>query len=164
MSKRLYRNIQVFLSLITLFVFGASLYFQYHEGMEPCPLCLMQRFCVFLLLFLTFTGVRLGTIQRARLISLAQMLIAMAGIYFSARQLWLQSLPPESTPACLPSLEVLVKYFPWKDVLHALFWGAGDCAEISWQWLGLSMPAWVLLYFMLMFFVSFVLYWRLGRQ
>ncbi|KTD14246.1 disulfide bond formation protein B [Legionella israelensis] len=161
MTKRVYRNIEVLLSLITLFVLGASFYFQYYKNMEPCPLCLMQRLCVFLLLFLTFVGVRLGTIKRAKLISLLKMIVSVAGIYFSGRQLWLQSLPPESTPACMPTLDVLFKYFPWQDVIRALFWGAGDCAEVSWQWLGLSMPAWTLLYFIFMLSVSILLYWRL---
>ncbi len=54
MSKRTYRQIQGLLLLITVFVLFASFYFQYVLGLEPCPLCLMQRICVFLLMALFF--------------------------------------------------------------------------------------------------------------
>lgn len=157
MTKFSYRNVQVFLSLITLLVFSASLYFQYGLGLSPCPLCLMQRLCVFILLFFCLMGVRLSTLKRARAVSFAQLFFALAGLYFSARQLWLQTLPPESAPACVPGLDVLIKYFPWQDVAHALFWGSGDCAEQSWSLLGLSMPAWALFYFLFMAMAGFLL-------
>lgn len=161
-SKRSYRNIQVLLAFITLFVLMASFYFQYVLDMQPCPLCIMQRVMVLILLFLTLVGVRLGTVARAKLIAIAQMLFSIGGLYFSGRQLWLQSQPPEAAPACLPGLDILMKYFPIQDVIHALIWGAADCAEVSWQWLGVSMPGWSLLYFLSMLFGSGFIYWRLS--
>ena len=71
-------------------------------------------------------GVALFTSTRAKKIVFGQLLFAAAGIYFAARQLLLQSLPEDAVPSCLPGLDVLVKYFPWTDILHALFWGAGE--------------------------------------
>lgn len=53
----------------------------------------------------------------------------------------------------------MVKYFPLKDVMHALFWGSGDCAEVNWQWLGLSMPAWSALYFLFIIIGSMIIYY-----
>lgn len=82
-----------------------------------------------------------------RRVLIFQLLIGIAGIYFSGRQLWLQTLPADQLPACLPGMSVLLQYFPWKDILQAMFLGAADCGEITWQWLGLSMPAWSALYF-----------------
>jgi len=163
MSKYLYRNIEVVLCFLTLFILAASFYFQYVRDMQPCPLCIMQRLCVFGLLLCSLFAIRLGTVKRARIISTGQIFFALSGIYFSGRQLWLQSLPADSAPACMPGIDVLIKYFPWQDILHALFWGAGDCAEVSWQWLGLSMPAWTFLYFFLMLTASIGLLWRLGK-
>jgi disulfide bond formation protein DsbB len=148
MTKIQYKKCQHLLVLVTFFVLFASFYFQYAQGMQPCPLCLMQRLCVFLLL--ASMGIALGTQKKAHWFSFFQLLIAGAGLFFASRQLWLQSLPPESAPACMPGLDVLIQYFPWQTVARALLWGTGDCAESTWSMLGLSMPAWSALYFLSM--------------
>ncbi len=158
MTKFAYRKIQSFLAIITLFVLFASFYFQYVLGLQPCPLCLMQRICVFLLLGIM--GLSLGTLKKAHFVSLLQIIVACAGLYFSLRHLWLQSLPAGQAPACMPGLDVLIRYFPWQTVVHALFWGAGDCAESNWSFMGISMPGWTALYFLFMAITGLILYFR----
>ena len=158
MTKLAYRKIQYVLFLITLFVLLASFYFQYIVGLQPCPLCLMQRVCVFLLV--AVMGLSLGTVKKAHFVSLLQVFISCAGLFFSLRHLWLQSLPEGSAPACMPGLDVLIRYFPWQAVVHALFWGAGDCAEKVWSLYGISMPGWSALYFMLMALTGLLLFFR----
>jgi disulfide bond formation protein DsbB len=156
MNKLTYKKIQLLLAIITLGVLFASFYFQYFKGLNPCPLCIMQRICIFLLLVLF--GLSLGTLKKAHIISVVQVLISSAGLFFASRQLWLQSLPAESAPACMPGLDVLMRYFPWQTVVHALLWGSGDCAEVSWSVWGISMPGWAALYFLLMAFAGAFLY------
>lgn len=158
MTKFAYRKIQSFLAMITLLVLLASFYFQYAVGLQPCPLCLMQRICVFLLLGIM--GLSLSTMKKAHFVSLLQVLVACAGLYFSLRHLWLQSLPPDQAPACMPGLDVLIRYFPWQTIAHALFWGAGDCAESNWSFLGISMPGWTAIYFLFMAITGLILYFR----
>ncbi|MBA2648268.1 MAG: disulfide bond formation protein B [Legionella sp.] len=155
MTKSTYKMIQLLLSLVTLFVLLSSLYYQYIEKMNPCPLCLMQRLCVILLLFIFFMG--LITYKRIKLLSILQILMSCAGLYFSIRHLWLQSLPIGEAPACMPGLDTLIRYFPWQTVAHALFWGASDCAEETSKILGMTMPAWATLYFFGMLVVGFIL-------
>lgn len=164
MTKRLYRFSQIVLSFVTLGVVASSFYFQYVEDMEPCPLCLMQRLCACLLLFLCLVGIGLKSMRWARVVSMIQISASSLGMYFSGRQLWLQSLPEEQIPACMPGLEVMMEYFPWQDILHALFLGAGNCAEVDWQWLGLSMAAWSGLHFLGMFLASVILFLLLSKS
>jgi len=164
MTKRHYRNIQSLLLLFTLLVLVASFYFQYFKGLQPCPLCLMQRFCIFMLLMFGLMGLNLTSMKRGRIVSFLQSFFAVAGLFFAGRQLWLQSLPADQTPACMPGLDVLIHYFPWQDVVRALVWGAGDCAEVNWQWLGLSMPAWAACYFVIMLIASVFVFCSLGRS
>ena len=90
-----------------------------------------------------------------------QGLFAFAGLCFALRQLWIQALPADQVPACLPGLDVLMKYYPLRDVLSTLFWGTGDCAEGSWHLLGLSMPAWAAFYFLTMILMSGILFFLL---
>ena len=158
MTKFAYRKFQSFLALITLFVLMSSFYFQYIMGLQPCPLCLMQRICVFMLLGIM--GLSLGTLKKAHFVSFLQIIVACAGLFFSLRQLWLQSLPAGQAPACMPGLDILIRYFPWQTVAKALFWGSGDCAETTWSMMGISMPGWAALYFLFMAVTGLFLFLR----
>lgn len=153
-------KIQCFLALTTLGVLFASLYFQYVVGLQPCPLCLMQRFCVFLLLLLCFLGIMRISERKGHIVNLLQIIVSFAGLYFSLRQLWLWTLPAGKAPACMPGLDILIHYFPWQAVARALFWGAGDCAESTWSMLGIPMPGWSALYFLFMGVLGIFLYRR----
>jgi hypothetical protein len=71
---------------------------------------------------------------------------ALAAIGVALRQLYIQSLPPDSVPACGASLDFMLKVFPLTDVLLTkVLTGSGECAKIDWRFLGLAMPAWVLI-------------------
>lgn len=158
MKKMTYNRIQTFNAALTLFVLFASFYFQYVVGLNPCPLCMMQRICVFLLLGVM--GISFQTLKRAHIISLLQFFISCAGLFFALRQLWLQSLPASQAPACMPGLDVLIRYFPWQTVVKTLFWGSGDCAEVSWRMFGISMPGWCAIYFLFMAIMGIFLFWH----
>lgn len=145
---------RLLLSLITLFMLGASYYFQYVVGLQPCPLCLMQRICLFILAALTLLNL---IANKKQLLTILQLMVSCFGLYFSLRQVWLQSLPEGLAPSCMPSLDVLIQYFSWQTVAQALFWGSGDCAEVTWHFLGISMPGWGSVYFLLMALASVML-------
>jgi disulfide bond formation protein DsbB len=70
---------------------------------------------------------------------------AFAGSIVAARHVWLQNLPLDQIPDCGPGLEYLFDVFPAWEALRMVFRGSGECAEIDWTLLGLSMPGWVLL-------------------
>jgi len=77
-------------------------------------------------------------------------LVASAfGSWVAGRQLWLQGLPEDQVPLCGPPLEYILEVFPFFDVINALFMGDGNCAEITWQFLGLSMAGWSFIFFVL---------------
>lgn len=153
MNKRTYRVFQIMLTWLTLVVVAGSFYFQYVRGFEPCPLCLMQRLSACILLFLCLAGLSVKSAARAKHVAFLQMAFAMAGLFFALRQLWLQSMPP-STVTCLPGFDMLVRLFPWRELMHVFLWGSNGCAEATWFGLGLSMAAWSALYFALMMLVG----------
>jgi disulfide bond formation protein DsbB len=70
---------------------------------------------------------------------------ALATIGVAARQLWIQSQPPGTVAACGASLDFMLKVFPLTDVLVKVLTGSGECAKVEWRFLGLAMPAWVLI-------------------
>ncbi|MEL7535528.1 MAG: disulfide bond formation protein B [Pseudomonadota bacterium] len=123
-----------------------ALYAQHGLGLEPCPLCVFQRIgviatgVVFLIAALhnPAGGGRIGY-------ALALLLTGGATAAVAGRHVWLQNLPPDQVPACGASLEFLLDTAPFFDVLQQVFTGSGECAAISWSFLGLSMPTWVLI-------------------
>lgn len=152
------------LSLIGLItcvaLIASAFYMQYVMGLDPCPLCMMQRIVIYTLgaLFLLATLHRPGLIGQ-RIYATLIALVSCAGIGFASRQLWLQSLPPEEVPACGPSLEYMLDVLPWKDVINAMMYGTGDCAEVAWTFLSLSIPGWTLIAF-IGFAVLGLMQWR----
>jgi disulfide bond formation protein DsbB len=148
MHNQTYKFTQWFLLSLTVLVLGASFYFEYILEMQPCPLCMMQRICVVGLLIVGLLA--LWHKRRPQNFVVMQIVLSMGGIFFSSRQLWLQAYPPPMGTTCMPGLDAMMRYLPWQDILHALVWGTGECGEVSWQWLGLSMPGWSLIYFLIM--------------
>ena len=115
-------------------------------GFEPCPLCMFQRVgvvvlgAVFLLAALHDpTGAR-----GARAYGVAILLAAAFPAYVAGRHVYIQGLPPGSVPSCGASLDYMVDVFPLMTVIQKVLTGAGECQKIDWAFLGLSMPAWVL--------------------
>ncbi|MGB5324188.1 MAG: disulfide bond formation protein B [Pseudomonadales bacterium] len=127
---------------------GFGYYLQYVEGLEPCPLCITQRFFLFLCGALgLIAALHRPSLAAARIYGIAGVLVAAAGSFFSGRQLYLQSLPEEQVPACGPSLDFILETFPLSEALTILLRGDGNCAEVSWTFLGLSIPGWTLVAF-----------------
>lgn len=145
------------LTWLSLLVLGSSFYLEYSVGLKPCPLCLMQRYLVVLICVTSLLASRWMHKSAVKPVLGLQLFLALAGLYFAGRQLWLESLPADQTPACMPSLDVLIHYFPWKDVLKALFLGSGDCGKVEWSLLGLSLAAWSLIYFVVIFITTLFL-------
>src|SRR3989338_192290 len=113
MTKRSYRYLHILMVLMTAIMLLSSYYFEFIGHLQPCPLCLMQRYCVWGLFFAGLISLGVNTYRRAGWANGLQLFFSLAGSYFASRQLWLQSLPPDQTPSCLPDLSVLLRYFPW---------------------------------------------------
>ena len=134
--------------LISVLLIVYVLYTQYVLGLEPCPLCILQRVAV-IALGLSFLLLALRPPQRKQskfFASLLLMMISSAGVGIAARHVWIQNLPPDKVPGCGPGLDFMMANFPLSEVLEMVFSGSGECAEISWSFAYLSMPAWALIW------------------
>jgi disulfide bond formation protein DsbB len=141
------KRLQWGLFVLALTISLASLYFEFIVGLLPCPLCIMQRLAAFLLtIFLLLKLLVTKDVIRKVMAGLS-MFSAFLGTFFAVRQVYLQSLPENEVPACGPSLDMLIQYFPMQDILRALFYGTGDCAKVDWTFLGGSMAFWSMLAF-----------------
>lgn len=145
------------LFLVIASLLGFAFYLEHYQGLAPCALCELQR--VFFgglgLFFLLGTLLSQKRILQILLNALLA-LVALFGMLFAARQVWLQHLPPQAfTGTCEGSLSYLLAVMPWKDALLTIFIGGPECAKVTWQFLGLSIAGWSLLWFIAFFLLAF---------
>jgi protein dithiol:quinone oxidoreductase len=132
--------------LVCLGLLGYAWYAQAQLGLDPCPLCIFQRVgiaacgALFLLAALQNPGNR-GARVYAALLVLAGLICA--GV--SARHVWIQHQPEGTVQACGASLNYMLEVFPLTDVIRKVLTGSGECARVTWSFLGLAMPGWVLI-------------------
>lgn len=148
-----------FLACVSLLGMGA--YFQFVDGLEPCPLCISQRIGILMtgLCFLAATLHNPGRLG-VKVYAIMGAVFAICGGAVSVRHVWLQHLPPDEVPECGPGLEYVLQNFPLSATIKLMLNGTGDCAEVNWQFLGLSMPAWTLVAFVLLASLSLLQIWN----
>ena len=134
-------------------------------GLMPCPLCMVSRYWV-ISLGVIFLIAALhkpdGWIQKGYHVLIS--LIAGLGIATSAHHVYLQSLPASEVPSCGPGLEHMLQTLPFTEVLSNLIQGSGECAEVAWSLFGLSMPAWLLIFYVGMLIVGLMPFFTKDRQ
>lgn len=124
-----------------------ALYVEHAQLIEPCPLCVFQRMAVIGLavIFLLSAAHNPKAAFGRRVYVFLFALATAGGIAVAGRHVWLQNLPADKVPACGPGFGYIIDSFPLADALKLIFSGSGECASIDWQFLGLSMPTWVLI-------------------
>lgn len=142
---------------VAMLAFG--MYLQHVVGLEPCPMCVVQRYA--LILVAVFTG--LGALSRGRGMQAAGTLLglvfALGGAYTAARQSWLQWHPPEVV-SCGRDIYGMIEAFPLQRALPMIFRGSGDCSKIDWTLLGLSIANWSFIAFAVFSLLLLVLLFR----
>lgn len=148
-----------FLGCVLLLSMGA--YFQFIVGLDPCPLCISQRIGILLtgIVFL-IAGIHNPGHTGVRRYAILGTITALTGGSISVRHVWLQHLPPDQVPECGPGLEYVLQNFPLFDIVKLMLSGTGDCAKVDWTLLGLSMPAWTLIAFLMLAALSFLQFWN----
>jgi len=134
----------VALACVGMLAFG--LYLQHVVGLEPCPMCIVQRYA-FVLIALVAAVTAIARGRRAHIAGSGLMvLLAGFGAFVAARQTWLQLNPPE-VASCGRDFYGMIETFPLKRAIPMIFRGSGDCTKIDWTFLGLSIANWSFLAF-----------------
>ncbi len=128
-----------------------ALVFQHVYGYEPCPLCVLQRIAMIslaLILLVAAIHKPVSAVLR-RMYSGLALLAAGAGAAIAGRHVWLQNLPEDEVPTCGPGYDYIMEIFSVFEGLAMILSGSGECADIDWLFLGLTMPAWTLISFVI---------------
>lgn len=125
----------------------AIFYMQGQLGLEPCPMCILQRYAFFAIGLVALAAAIHGPRRLAlRIYAVLIVLLALAGGGVAIRHSYLQHFPP-LTETCGTDLEFLLNAFSLSEAFPKIFAGTGSCSKVGWKFLGLSIPEWALAWF-----------------
>ena len=156
------RRVFVLISLGCIALLAFGLYLQHVTGLEPCPMCIVQRYA--LILVAIFAALA-GTSDRKGLQIGGAVLVLLAagfGAFVAARQSWLQWYPPEVV-SCGRDLYGMIETYPLQRAIPMIFKGGGDCSKVDWTFLGGSIANWSFLCFSGIAVVALAIIWRRGK-
>ena len=145
-TKNPRRTFSIFL-MASISMIGVAFFMEYFLQLKPCILCYMQRGAVIMVGIISALGLLVNPkkLRTYKLIISSIFLSAIVGASLSLRQLYLQGLPADLVPSCAPDMDYLLSTLPFLEVLILAFTGDGNCAEVLWTFMGISIPGWVLI-------------------
>lgn len=123
-----------------------GMYLQHVQGLEPCPMCIVQRYALVLVgVFAALAAfTRRSGLQKSW--AVLGLLAAGGGAFTAARQSWLQWYPPE-LGSCGRDIYGMIESFPLRRAIPMIFQGSGDCSAVDWTFLGLTIANWGFVWF-----------------
>jgi protein dithiol:quinone oxidoreductase len=141
-----FRQIMALIALACVAMLGFGYYLQHVVGLEPCPMCIVQRYAMILIALLAMIALATGTKGIQIGASWLVVITALGGAFVAARQSWLQWYPPE-VASCGRDIYGMIETFPLQNVIPMILKGSGDCTKVDWTFLGGSIANWSFLYF-----------------
>ncbi|WP_225764608.1 disulfide bond formation protein B [Stenotrophomonas sp. Marseille-Q4652] len=148
--------------LVCAGLLGYAIFMQLQMGLEPCPLCIFQRLAFAALGLLFLIGALHGPADGAgrKTYGTLAFIAAAIGIGIAGRHVWVQVMPRDAMSSCGPPLSFLSETMGPLEVLRTVLTGTADCGNIDWTFVGLSMPMWSLVWFVLLAAWALVAGWR----
>ena len=146
MIKQLWNTLSItqafaLLALSCIGLLGFGMYLQHVVGLEPCPMCIVQRYAMTLIGLLALLGLVWRSVLGGRVLAVLAVLLAAGGAFVAARQTWLQWYPPE-VASCGRDFYGMIESFPLQRAIPLIFRGSGDCSKVDWTFLGGSIANW----------------------
>ncbi len=142
---------------VAMLAFG--LYLQHVVGLEPCPMCIVQRYALILVAVLAALAAAFKGRGAHIGLGVAALVMSGFGAFVAARQSFLQWYPPEIV-SCGRDFYGMIETFPLKRAVPMIFKGSGDCTKIDWTFLGGSIANWSFVWFAAFSVVFALLMWR----
>jgi disulfide bond formation protein DsbB len=143
------------ITLITFLALAFAYILEFGFDQKPCDLCLLQRFAIFGLGFTCLiASLHKPKSWGNKIYGFFALIWGLGGLTASARQVYLQSLPEDLKPGCGPGLIFKMNHGPWLDAITQSLHGTGDCAQIGWTFLGMSLAFWTGCLFVVLILLS----------
>jgi protein dithiol:quinone oxidoreductase len=136
-----FRQVMLLIAVACVAMLALGYYLQHVVGLEPCPMCVVQRYALILIAIWAIITPARGRKSLNYTGSVLLIITALAGAFVAARQSWLQWYPPEIV-SCGRDIYGMIETFPLQNVLPMILKGSGDCTKIDWTFLGGSIANW----------------------
>ena len=153
------RRVWLWVALGCMGLLAFGLYLQHVVGLEPCPMCIVQRYVMILMAVCALAGACMPSRRAALATSGVLAVLAVGGAYVAARQSWLQWYPPEVV-SCGRDFYGMIETFPLKRAIPMIFKGGGDCSQVDWTFLGGSIANWSFVCFVGIALLALTTAWR----
>jgi disulfide bond formation protein DsbB len=136
-------------SVFCLCMLSAAYVAEYSFHLEPCTLCILQRWVLWSIAILYI----LATLHHPRrlakqIYSFLLIVLNLFGSLIAMRHLWLQYfIAPHNFRPCSADLKTLLQFKPWMQVLSDLLIRTQDCAMIQ-RLFGIPLSLWSLISFL----------------
>ncbi len=154
LSARRFHGLVAFVAFALLAV---AFYMEYQMALEPCPLCMLQRIVFLCVGLVSLASALTGSQTARRFFSWVVVVLSLIGAALAIRHLYLQQLPEDQLPACLPGLSYMFDVFPWQEIMQAMIMGTGECGDVVWTFLSISIPGWTLVAFTGMALINIII-------
>jgi protein dithiol:quinone oxidoreductase len=157
------RRILALISVACVAMLAFGFYLQHVVGLEPCPMCIVQRYALVLVAIVAAVAAAVG--GRGALLAGSGLIVLLSGFgaFVAARQSWLQWYPPEIA-SCGRDFYGMIETFPLQRAIPMIFKGSGDCTKIDWTFLGGSIANWSFVVFCLLAVIALALLSRFVRR
>jgi len=150
------RQVLFAISLIAFALIGFALYLQHAMEMRPCPLCVIQRYMFLLIGVCALFGAIGDKIRTGAMLAL---LAAIGGLVTVGKHLYVIANPGFSCG--IDPMETMLNKIPTAEYLPWLFRADGLCEGATDAILGLAIPQWSAVWFVVL---TVLLGWVLLRQ
>jgi protein dithiol:quinone oxidoreductase len=150
------RNLLLSIAAVSIALVGAALYLQHARDMLPCPLCVIQRYLFLGIAVFSLAGAFAGKIKAFAGLAL---LCALGGLGVVGKHLYVIAHPGFSCG--IDPMETVLNKIPTATLLPWLFRADGLCEAAQDTVLGLSVPQWSAVWFVLL---TLALVWVLARR
>lgn len=153
------RSVMALIAVTCVAMLAFGMYLQHVVGLEPCPMCIVQRYAMVLIAIWAAiaSATAKNSIQKTGAVLLV--ITALGGAFVAARQSWLQWYPPE-VASCGRDIYGMIETFPLQRVIPMIFRGSGDCSIVDWTFLGGSIANWSFLCFAAIALVALALLFK----
>ena len=135
---------------------GFALFLQHSLGLEPCPMCILQRYAFIVTGVIALAAaIHDPALPGRRIYSGLLVVMAATGGGVAMRHVYLEHYPPKIFD-CGADVGFMLEAFPLTQALPMIFRGTGDCTKVAWRFLGLSIAEWSLICFALLIVAAVV--------
>ena len=134
----------LFVSVLSLEM--AALYFQHVMDLRPCIMCIYQRTALFGVMFAAIPAMLVNNVITRLVGYVGWGISAVWGLLIAIEHVDIQTAANPFFATCefepnFPSWAPLHEWFP------TIFGATGDCGDINWSFMDISMPQWMIVIF-----------------